>query len=157
MAKQKGGFRPGAGRKPGGKNRATIEREEREAELRRAWEAEAEMKRRTAQKLGPDVLEDFMKLFMGLAALYQPAPPGAPPNPHEQEKKFDKYSRLAMIAAEAVAPYHKPKLRAIVVSATPGMPTDAPMLPAPTSERIVTLDDPAALTRLYQSRIRAAR
>jgi hypothetical protein len=104
----KGGKRPGAGRRDGSKNKETI-----------AKEAAAEMQRAAAagRKLGVDILHDFATLFTGMAGYYQPSPNGS--NQHANEAKFEKWARLAIECATSKAPFETPKLRAVMVSATP--------------------------------------
>jgi hypothetical protein len=39
-------------------------------------------------RLARDVIEEFMLFFAGMAAHYQPRPPGDAPNPNADESKF---------------------------------------------------------------------
>ncbi len=111
------GARPGerrGGRHKGVPNRATIEKA-KVAELALA-EAKAQ-----GRKLAKDVLEDFMHLFAGMAAHYQPIPEGqaVPPGRAPHEGKFGEYSRLAVDCAHKLAPYQSPTFRAIVIAPPP--------------------------------------
>lgn len=105
-----GGARPNAGRKAGIPNKAT---------LRRALEAEArvaEAREPGGRKLAKDVLDEFMHLFAGMAAHYQPLPPGVPVPPQRQpdEDKFEKYARLTVETATALVGYQSPRFKAIL-------------------------------------------
>jgi hypothetical protein len=127
------GAKPGerrGGRAKGKKNRATIEREE---QARLAMERLAEVERLRAQemsvqesaahtsgiKLAKNVLEDFMRLFAGMAARAQPLPPGVvpPPGYAPNPAEFEKWAFLAVDAAKALAPYQSPRLAAMMVGA----------------------------------------
>lgn len=123
-----GGSKPGkrrGGRKPGARNKVTIEREEiarlELAAEKEAREAAAKVAGAKAAltKLGKDVLEEFMMLFRGMAAAYQPAPPGQPARQGADEAKFVKYAVLARDTAADLAEYQSPKYRAIAVMAPP--------------------------------------
>ena len=61
------------------------------------------------------MLEDFLELFSAIALTHQPALPGAEPNPNHDEKKFEKFARLAVETATALASYQTPKLKAVLV------------------------------------------
>lgn len=125
----RGGKQPGAGRPPGRKNQATIEREraaaltlERDAliqELKAKEAAEGVITARTAGiKLAKEVLEDFMRLFAGQAARYQPLPQGMDPatlGVTPDENKFKEWAVLAVDVAKDLAPYQSPKLSAVMV------------------------------------------
>jgi len=70
------------------------------------------------KKLATDVLEDFMNLFAGMAAFYQPMPDGTiPPNRRPDENKFEKYARLTIKVAGELAPYQSATFRAILAAA----------------------------------------
>ncbi len=111
-----GGRRRNTGSKPGprGPHKATIEK----ALIAEQIIARAEMR---GEKLAKEVLNDFMKLFAGMAAVFQPVAPNQPipvgrdPN----DEKFDKYARLAVDTAAKLAPYQSPTFRAIVVAPAP--------------------------------------
>lgn len=128
MAGQKqrsGGKRANAGRTPGAKNKATIEREELPLKEMRAAEAEAALRANAAlpgrpKKLAKEVLDEFMHLFAGMAAFYQPTPPGvAVANRNASETKFVQYARLAVACAESLADFQSARFKAIMVTAAP--------------------------------------
>jgi len=136
VAGRSGGKRPNQGRKPGSKNKATIEREAQVAADRKRIE-EIERLRATGAsevvaaaqtagvKLMKDIAFDFAQLFAGLAAFYQPYPSwgrdalGKPvnANPNYDEAKFEKYATLATHVALGAAPYQSPRLSAVMVGA----------------------------------------
>jgi hypothetical protein len=107
----KGGARPGAGR-PRGPSKATIEK----ALIAERTVSEAKAARK---KLAKEVLDDFMLRFTEIAAYFQIAPPGAPPNPQADEGKFWKYAQAAVDCAHKLAPYQSPTFRAVVVAPSP--------------------------------------
>jgi len=110
--KGRGGAGRGQGRKPGIPNKATQERALEAA--RQNAEAKA-----NGKKLAKEVLEEFMLLFAGMAAAYQPLPPGTPvpPGREPNEAKFITYAKLATDTAADLAPYQSPTFRAIGVMA----------------------------------------
>lgn len=107
------------GRAKGTPNKATIER---------AVRAEADVIKHevSGKKLAKDVLEDFMFLFAGMAAAYQPLPPGAavPAGREPNEGKFEKWATLAVKTAADLAKYQSPTFRAHAVTTT--MPAPLP-------------------------------
>jgi hypothetical protein len=123
------GSKPGercGGRRRATKNKATLER----ALVNERVMNESQMKGR---KLGKEVLEEFMLMFSGLAAAFQPAATGptGKVTPEDlqrwasgkNEVMFEKYSKLAMKAAHDLAEYQSPKLAAVHVVAPPPAPT----------------------------------
>lgn len=133
------------GRPPGSRNKATLER------IEKARIAEQMLTGGTPEKLGKQVLRDFMELFAGMAAAYQPLPPGVavPPGRHPDEARFEKYARLAVDAAAKLAEYQSPKFRAIVVHATPQQTSPPP----PSPDNVLEINDPQAAARVYMRRI----
>lgn len=109
----RGGSKPGerrGGRVKGVPNKATMERA--------LIAANTLVKSRAAdKKLAKEVLDDFMALFAGMAAHYQPTPPHAmQQNQYGNPAEFEKYARLAVQCAKDLAPYQSPTFRAIVVA-----------------------------------------
>lgn len=131
------------GREHGSKNKATIEREERARLELAAREADLQagaqqiiQARRLGQKLAKDVLEDLMNLGVGVAAFRQPAPPGAPRNPNEDEEKFWRAAEFARDCATALANYQSPKYKAVVVHVAQEPPQQA-VRPDPAGAKVV--------------------
>jgi hypothetical protein len=112
----KPGTRNGGGSKKGQKYRKTIEREI----LAERVMNEAAM---SGKKLGKEVLEEFMVLFMGVAAKFQPTAPTEQAlqvwAKSANEPMFEKYAKLALKAASDLAAYQSPKLAAVQVVAPP--------------------------------------
>ncbi len=150
----KKGMRPG-GRSKGTPNRSTTERLERERIAQQA-QHEVDRNRQANTKLGKDVLEEFMRLFAGMAAAYQPLPEGMAPPPGRtpNETKFLIYARLTVETARDLAAFQSPKFKAIQVMAPPPTPLPAP---APADGNVVTIDDPVAMARVYQRMIKQVR
>jgi hypothetical protein len=108
MARLEKGRKKTGGRKAGVHNKTTqrrIDAAERAIVLAKAG----------GKRLAREVLEDFVELFSAIALTHQPALPGAEPNPSYDEKKFEKFARLAVDTATALASYQTPKLKAVLV------------------------------------------
>jgi hypothetical protein len=108
MARFQKGRKKTGGRKAGVRNKTTqrrIDAAERAILLAKAG----------GKRLAREVLEDFLELFSAIALTHQPALPGAERNPNYDEKKFEKFARLAVETATALAGYQTPKLRAVLV------------------------------------------
>jgi hypothetical protein len=72
------------------------------------------------QKLAKEVLEDFMNLFAGMAAYYQPTTPEAPrQNNNANPETFEKWAIHAVDAARMLAPYQSPTFRSVMVAPAP--------------------------------------
>lgn len=125
MAGKRGGYRPNAGRGKGVLNKATIERE------KLAQRILAEQQGKPGKKLAREVLDDFMHLFTGLAAMHQPLPEGVVPMQGQKPDpiKFMEYAKAAVDVAGQLAPYQSPRFKA-VMSLGEYTPGGAP-LPAP--------------------------
>jgi hypothetical protein len=98
-----GGSKPGerrGGRQKGTRNKATIER------TLIAERGTAEGKT-AGQRLAKEVLEDFMHLFADMAATAD-----------RNTEKFEKWARLAIETAKALAPFQSPRFSAVMVGAT---------------------------------------
>jgi hypothetical protein len=98
------------GRKKGTPNKATLEKAlAAEAELQKAKEEH--------RPLAKDVLDSLMGTFVNAALPYQPTK-GQRMQP-EQADNYERWARLAMECAKALAPYQSPTFRAIVVAPAP--------------------------------------
>lgn len=126
-------------RPAGAKNKTTLEREamarneiENQKRLAAASIADKTLAAVPAKKLGKEVLDDLMNLYMGLVAYYQPWPPSKGANPKEDLGKFNYYAERASDVAAALAPFQSPKLSAVAIGAaivnkvevSGGMPDD---------------------------------
>lgn len=155
MAKVKKGQRFG-GRSKGTPNKRTTEMVERaRIEAENAARGHARGRAEGLKKLGKEVLEDFMHLFAGMAATYQPLPPGvvaASPGREPNEDKFLIYAKLTVDTARSVADFQSPKFKAIMVTAAP--PENPPKH---VDGNVIPIDDPVALARIYQRRIKQVR
>jgi len=116
------------GRQKGVRNKATIEREKRAQIERERLEAIAKLEAEGANavvavgatreiKLAKDVLEDFMRLYAGMAAAVQPLPAGAvaPPGHKPDPVAFREWADRAVETAKALVPYQSPRLSAVMV------------------------------------------
>jgi hypothetical protein len=115
------GARPGerrGGRQKGTKNRTTIERELLD---QRQYVAEHVYQRAKLRghKLAKETLDEFMIVFAAMATHYRPCLDGTSVNPNQNEEKFERWARLVIDAAKALAPYQSPTFRAIVVAPPP--------------------------------------
>lgn len=108
----RGGPRPNAGRKLGSRNKAVIEREL----LAEQVAARANM---NGERLGKEVLAEFMTWFRDLAERVKPkyGPNGEVISGDERE--FERWARRALQCAKDLAPYQSPQYRAIAVAASP--------------------------------------
>lgn len=137
---ERGGSRPGAGH-PKGVRQATIDK----AIMAEMAVVDAKL---NGKPLAKDVLQQFMELFAGMAAAYQPLPPGAPPDPRRvpDEGRFDKYARLTVEVASILLPTQTPSLRAIQVFQPAG---PAPAKPGDNA-KLIDVKDANAVSREYQ-------
>lgn len=150
------GHRTG-GRQRGTPNKSTQERLEAERVALQA-QKEVDKARQAHTKLGKDVLEEFMKTFAGMAAYHQPVPEGvvAPPGRMPDEGKFLTYAKLTVETARDLANFQSPRFRAISIMTPPANPPANPLAP-PKDGNVVTIDDPAAIARVYQNMVKQVR
>jgi hypothetical protein len=130
------------GRRAGTLNKATIER------LEKARIAEQIVSGGKPEKLASDVLREFMELFADIARIHQPRPAAQGTNPQENEGRFDKYARLAVECAKALAPYQSPTFKSIAVTAPPPGP-----LPKTAEGDVIDINDPVALMKVWERRV----
>jgi hypothetical protein len=98
-----GGSKPGerrGGRQKGTRNKATIER----ALMAARGTAQANA---TGQRLAKEVLEDFMHLFADMAATAD-----------RNTEQFEKWARLTIETAKALAPFQSPRYSTVAVAAS---------------------------------------
>lgn len=146
------------GRKSGVKNKRTLEKI---AEASR----EAGDARRAGRKFAKEVLDELMVTAMSFAAREQrrivkdegPVDPstGVPANKADAAtyERFWKAMECAGTFARALAPFQHPTFKAIQVLPPP------PEIPLPKTidGKVVRLDDPVAVARIYQQMIRQVR
>jgi hypothetical protein len=153
-----GGARPGAGA-PRGMRKKTIERMEqaRLAEVARAAELEQQKAKAKNTKLAKEVIEEFMFVFAGMAAYYQPTAPGAlVQNEHGNPNEFERWAKHAVDAAAELAKYQSPTFKAVAAFQAPTPPALPP--PGQTIEgKVIRLDDPVALQASYLRMVKGAR
>jgi hypothetical protein len=100
------------------------------------------------KQLSKDILEEFMMVARGMAARYQPALPGQPRNPYQNETKFLTYAQMAIKCASDLAEYQSPKFKAIAVRVE-DVPATAPGPPPEGGDVLPFPRDPVAASRLY--------
>lgn len=120
---------------------------------------------REGRKLAREVLDEFMFMFAGMAATYQPLPPSQAKDPaamamaqaqgrEPNEAMFRYYAELAVQTAKELAPYQSPRFKAIPVIAPqpgPGAPGDDAR---PVDGKVVPLPmDATSLARVYSQMI----
>lgn len=118
------------GRKTGGRVKGVLNKASRERELL-AQRILAEQQAKPGKKLAREVLDDFMQLFTGLAAMHQPLPDGVVPMQGQKpdHAKFMEYAKAAVDVAGQLASYQSPKFKAIVMTGLENNPGGA--LPTP--------------------------
>ena len=108
------------GRKTGGRQLGTPNKASQErALIAQQVKARADM---AGRKLAKEVLDEFMHLFAGMAAAYQPLPPGTIEQEGREpdEAKFEKWARLAIQCAKELAAFQSPTFRAIAIASGGG-------------------------------------
>ncbi len=143
------------GRQRGTMNKTTKERLERERIAKQAQD-EVDKARWAQTRLGKDVLEDFMKIFAGMAAQYQPLPRGmvaVPEGREPNEEKFLLWAKLACETARDLANFQSPRFKAIQIMTPPA----AVLPPAGAGGEVITIDDPVAIARLYSRTVKQVR
>jgi hypothetical protein len=127
------GVKPGERR--GGRRRGTPNKATRERAIL-AEQITSEQRKR-GRKLAREVQQDFVEMFSGLAAAFQPAPtvPGVALTAADmetwaksyREPVFSKYATLAVDTASQLASYQTPKLKAVMIAQeTPPGGAEAP-------------------------------
>jgi hypothetical protein len=153
------------GRTKGTRNRATIERLEREriaeqlslqtaVAIRSAPAAEREIAQAATErrKLGKERLEDLLEIAIGATAYFQPTlKSGVEQNQNADWAQFQKWFQIAHAVAATVSPFQSPTFRAIMVAAPP--PKDDENR---NSDYVVPLNDPVAAMRVYRRIVSAS-
>jgi hypothetical protein len=83
-----------------------------------------------------------------MAARYQPAPPGQPKKPGQNETKFFMWAEFAVNCASDLANYQSPKFKAIAVRAE-DVPATAPSPPSEDGNVLPFPRDPVEASRVY--------
>jgi hypothetical protein len=118
--------------------------------------------KKLGQKKATEVLNDLMQTSMSFAARYQKrimdtTTAGTEPG-QEDLDRFWKAMECAGTFAKALAPFQDPTFKAIAVSMAPTIPQGAAAQPGDGAKeikgRVVKLDDPVALGRLYQQMVK---
>lgn len=127
----RGGARSNSGPKVGSKHKATQERE-----LLAERIIAEQQERKPGRKLAREVLDEFMHLFMGLAAQHQPLPQGVvdPTGAQRDEDKFVRYAGMAREFARDLAKYQSPTFKAVAFlneTRFPGAGEGGDQVPAP--------------------------
>lgn len=111
---------------------------------------------RAGKKLAKDVLDEFMHLTAGMAAVYQPLPPGVTvveqgrePNP----EKFWKCVEMVRDFAKELAKYQSPTFKAIAVHAPIDGAGARDITPRLDASNVIDLTDVQAITRIYKRRV----
>lgn len=141
------------GRQKGTPNKATIERN-----LVAAQRASDAIKQ--GKKLAKEVLEEFMFLTAGMAAVYQPLPPGtveAPAGRAPNRDEFWKCVEMVHAFGKELAKYQSPTFKAIAVHVAPNQNTVREINPRPDASNVIDLTDTQAITRIYKLRVGGVR
>jgi hypothetical protein len=154
------------GRTPGTPNKRSLQALSREQIAEQAQDAVNEAsgivrdgRRTRIKKLGKEVLEEFMELFAGMAATYQPLPPGmpVPAGRLPDENKFLTYAKLTVDTARSVAEFQSPKFKAIAVMAPPPQADPEKQINSSDAKVVRLTTDPNAMARVYQQMIKGIR
>lgn len=162
-----GGRRENAGRKPGGRNKKTLVRLERDhiieqirAEVIAANAADTESKRKRAK----DVMEEFLPIVRGIAAYYQPTYEGMLQNPNGlardvNEANFLKWLEPLLDLCGTLAKFQSPTFKAVAVALSPGdMGGQAPAAPMKqVAGEVLNINDPHIVTRSYLRMVRESK
>lgn len=150
-----GGPRPRSGRPKGLRNKATVERELQAA---RAVTAAVETGKLDGQELAKDVLGRFMRLAEGAAGEFAPTPSaqlaqGKAENPNKDWDRFGEWVDRVITCAKALASYQSPTYKAVAV-----MMPSVSIRPNPGDDaKVINIDDPVSLQRVYQQRVQSKR
>jgi hypothetical protein len=142
----RGGKREGSGRKRGVKTAATIEKERIAAEIALRTQADARV---NGVPLAKEVLDQFMQLFAGLAANFQPWPESRGVNPNYNENSFRFYAEAAVNTAHKLAPFQSPTFKAVQISAPPDLQPRSGDDAREVKGKVIDLKDPVAMQKAY--------
>lgn len=150
---KKGGSKPGerrGGRKPGSKNKLTLERERiaNEEALKRQ-----ELALTNPEKpLAKDVLENIMFATLTLANHYKPAAPGEPAKPHADINICFRALELSIGAGKAAASFQSPTFKSV------DFRPQLPVMPEPKRNgddaKVIDIKDPKIQSQIYMRLIK---
>lgn len=138
------GFKSG-GRQVGSKNKRTIGAMVRASQRVGAIQREG-------QKRAVEVLNDLMQTSMSFAATYQQRIMAAGPRATRADKEwFFRAMECAGVFAKALAPFQDPRFGTIDVPVAPPAPAEEPKV---VEGKVIRLDDPVAVGKVYQQMMR---
>ena len=157
------------GRQKGSLNKATIERLEQakiiqqlEDQARQIGSTDKQVANLTTskRKLPKDELEELMPIIKSGVAHFQPTPRaalarGVPENKDGDWVAFKGWLEFYAETLLKLAEFYHPRFKAIAVQMGPVAPAQ-PATPGDNAT-VISLDDPVALQRIYERRIRTAR
>jgi hypothetical protein len=147
------------GRQKGSLNRATIERLEQAKIIQQIEDQACQLGASDTQvgalttskrKLAREELEDLLPIIKGGVAHFQPTV--APENKAADWPTFKGWLQFYADTLLRLAEFQSPRFKAIAVA----MGT-TPTAPPQPGDGVISLDDPVALQRIYERRIRAVR
>lgn len=143
----RGGSNPGerrGGRRPGSRNKATVERELQAGVAQVVIDANPAT---SPIELAKDVLGKMMKIAEGAAGLFQPKnPESGRLEGIEDWDRFGQWLDRTIVCAKELAKYQSPQFRAILV--TPPPPQELPR--HGDGAKVIDINDPVALERVYK-------
>jgi hypothetical protein len=156
------------GRQKGSLNRATIERLEQAKIIQQiedqachlgASDTQVGAPTTSKRKLAREELEDLLPIIKGGVAHFQPTPAGAlaqgvPENKDGDWPTFKSWLQFYADTLLRLAEFQSPRFKAIAVAM--GTTPTAPPQPGD-GAKVISLDDPVALQRIYERRIRSVR
>jgi hypothetical protein len=146
------------GERRGGRAKGTLNKRTTEALLKAAQTIDAAREGRI--ELGKDVLDRMMKLAEGAASVHRPwtqadVDAGRAAAVGGDWDRFGLWFDRTVFCAKELAKYQSPTFKAIAVQVTPDVSRDR--LPPPSDPKVVNIDDPEALQRVYKLRIAGVR
>ena len=149
------------GRKTGGKQKGTPNKATLAAQ-RAAAQQVIDRSMAGKQELAIHVLEKLMKVAEGATSLHRPTTSqelqgGATPNPDGDWDKFGQWFDRTVHCAQALANYQSPKFKTITAYMAPATPPDPAENARQIDAKVVDLNDPVELQRIYRLRIGAVK
>jgi hypothetical protein len=139
------------GRPKGSPNKRTVQK------LIEASQQVADIKK-LGQKKATETLQDLMNTAMGMVALYQRrimTTEGLLPEAKPDDvANFWEAMKCAGTFSKALAPFQDPTFKAISVSMAPVMPAHPGDNAKQVEGKVIKMDDPNAIARVYQQMVR---